>query len=386
MGRRRGLPITILILSIYSTAMSTLWLCVSIIQPRWGHRISSKAGLQPSTATLITALVAKTIELSFVTVFVAFLGQILSRRSIIGKRGTTLAEINMRGWVIQPGTLLTQPHAARHAAWSILGVFCVLATLAAMLYTSASDAMVAPKLKYGAPESTTLAGYVQSSYANAQYALLKCPSLLKSKDNAVADESCINSVFSGQSYRDLVTFMDAWNLIYTNGSDSRMSMDDRPSGVNLFNGNTTVSGTWIEKYNSNMTESFAKTGYIVNNVTMAMPHPGVAAAAVNPVNGIMQPEDLSGVGEYVLKAGTVAPSVNTLCVNVPKADIAPLVYTEWPVNRGKTVTVPLDWQKDVPGSSNTTGGTEYLNRTKIDDIFKWGPTYGRRPPVFSRVC
>ena len=51
----------------------------------------------PSNATLVTAIIAKTIELSFVTVFISCLGQILTRRSLIKRSGgTTLAEMTMR--------------------------------------------------------------------------------------------------------------------------------------------------------------------------------------------------------------------------------------------------------------------------------------------------
>ena len=57
----------------------------------------------------MSAFFAKTIELSFATVFVSFLGQVLSRRAFMKNqgRGVTLAEFDMRSWVMQPGTLIT---------------------------------------------------------------------------------------------------------------------------------------------------------------------------------------------------------------------------------------------------------------------------------------
>jgi hypothetical protein len=96
-------------LSIYSTAMSGLWLVVAIYQPRYGRGISSSNGpgvLAPSTASLLSTLFAKTIELSFVTVFVAFVGQVLTRRSFLKRsKGMTIAEMTMRNWVI-----VSSPH------------------------------------------------------------------------------------------------------------------------------------------------------------------------------------------------------------------------------------------------------------------------------------
>lgn len=94
---------TLIILSVYSTAFSGVWLVVSIIQPQYGRGISTGNGWQvtPSTATLLATLAAKTIELSFVTVFVAVLGQVLTRRAFSRlSRGVTLAEMTMRNWVI----------------------------------------------------------------------------------------------------------------------------------------------------------------------------------------------------------------------------------------------------------------------------------------------
>lgn len=120
---------------------------------------------------------------------------------------------------------------------------------------------------------------------------------------------------------------------------------------------------------------------------MAMPHPNVYAAAADPVNGILQPTDLDGVGEYAVRASVVSPAVNVLCANLARDELAPLVYTTWPAATTNTTIIPGQligfpgWQNDVP-SANTT---EFLNRTVVDDLFRWGPQYSRRPPVFQLV-
>lgn len=41
---------------------------------------------------------------------------------------------------------------------------------------------------------------------------------------------------------------------------------------------------------STLSETYGRT---VNNVTMAMPHAGVVAAAMDSLNGIMQPSDFN---------------------------------------------------------------------------------------------
>jgi hypothetical protein len=79
--------------------MSGLFLVVAIRQPHYGHTISSHGRLSPASAALLTAFLAKTIELSFVMVFLAFLGQILTRRAL-HQEGITLASVAMRSWVL----------------------------------------------------------------------------------------------------------------------------------------------------------------------------------------------------------------------------------------------------------------------------------------------
>lgn len=60
------------------------------------------------------------------------------------------------------------------------------------------------------------------------------------------------------------------------------------------------------------------------------PHAGVFTAARDPTKNIMQPNELDGVGGYSIRASDASPSVNVLCVNMAKDELALLVYTEWP--------------------------------------------------------
>ena len=94
--------------------------------------------------------------------------------------------------------------------------------------------------------------------------------------------------------------------------------------------NTTVTGSWIQTNTSDLTAAYDKYSRIVNNITMSMPHAGIFSAAHDAKNGILQPEDLAGVGEYSIRASVVSPAINVLCVNMNSTELAPLVYTEWP--------------------------------------------------------
>jgi hypothetical protein len=199
-GRGSYLSIALLALSIYSTVMSILWLITALVQPRWGRQIYSGGGLSPSTASLLSALLSKTIELSFVTVFVGFVGQVLSRRSIAKwSSGMTIAEMSMRTWVIQPGYLLTNWQTLRYTGWSVLSVLCFVAALAAMLYTTASDALVSPKLKQGGWTDTTLQGLVRTSYANPDFVAGSCRTPIAPSDDSNSGSTCLSIEYAGQS-------------------------------------------------------------------------------------------------------------------------------------------------------------------------------------------
>lgn len=66
-----------------------------------------------------------------------------------------------------------------------------------------------------------------------------------------------------------------------------------PTG--MFHDNTTVQGAWLYSPTpSELSKKYSIPGYqrIIINVTMAMPHSGVFAAARDPINKIMQPQDL----------------------------------------------------------------------------------------------
>ncbi|KAF4450637.1 hypothetical protein F53441_6298 [Fusarium austroafricanum] len=388
--RSSWLSITIYVLSVYSTVGSGIWLVTAILQPRWGHKIASGASLSPSTATTLAALLAKTIEMSFVTVFVSCLGQVLTRRAFIRKaHGMSLAEMTMRNWVIQPGTLITHCETLPSSSLTLLGMLSLTATIAASFYTTASDAMVSPKLKAGSWEHRELEGYVRASYASAAYVRNDCPYLFNLKEDIHAAESCMNVQFSGQSYRNLLNYMTVWTKISQNGTEMSPDLKKRPGGTTLLYDNTTMWSSWIETEHSDVAVQFEETGRIINNVTLALPHPGVYGASALKKNGILQPDDLAGVGEYTVRAGVVSPAVNVLCVDMDKKELAPLVYTTWPNAKVNNTDVPgqktgwAGWMSEVPTWFDSKGKDNYLNRTVVDDIFRWGPKYKRRPPVFQ---
>ena len=160
-GRRlTWLSITIFVLAVYSTAMSALFFVVGAKGPRYGRRIRTGGQLTISGATVLTTFFAKTIELSFVTVIVALLGQALARRAYDKKtqNGITLAEIGMRSWILQPGTMITHYEGVRYAGVTVLGGISLLSAILAMLYVTAANALVQPQLKFDNPPPQLMQG------------------------------------------------------------------------------------------------------------------------------------------------------------------------------------------------------------------------------------
>lgn len=80
--------------------------------------------------------------------------------------------------------------------------------------------------------------------------------------------------------------------------------EKRPLPVGMLYDNTTVQGSWISL--SDMKAVSQKYGRVVNNVTMAMPHSGLFAAASDPINKIMQPQDINACTTHVFVTKTEA--------------------------------------------------------------------------------
>ncbi|KAL8840047.1 MAG: hypothetical protein Q9176_004069 [Flavoplaca citrina] len=382
-GKGNWLAISVLALSVYSTLLSGLWLGVGIAKPRFRHGITNTGSLPPATASLVTAAIAKTIELSFVTVFVTFLGQVLSRRALVKKsKGITIAEMSFRSWIMQPGTLITHWETVRYAALTFLGLISLLCAVTAMLYTTASDALVAPKLKMGALEQKMLYGIVASDFASNPYIKSKCKTpISEDVDREFSGSTCLALEHNGQAYHNYMQYLSNWTTSRARGIGSDQ-LSQRPIPLGMLYDNTTIEGSWIHMEDMTKTsQRYSPDDYqrIVMNVTMAMPHAGVFAATRNPINNIMQPQDLNGLGEYIVEASVPSPVTNVLCATMRKEDLAPMVYTDWPGSNG-TASNLTGW----PSGFDIPLWPDYLNSTPVDDLFGFGEKYNRSHPVFSR--
>lgn len=272
---------------------------------RYGQYVQLHGGnITPANAQLLSAIFAKTIELSFVSVFVAFLGQVLSRRALTHQsKGMNIAELTMRSWVTQPGSLITHASSIRFAGWTFLGILTLLATVTASLYTTAADTLVSPKLRWGGLEIRQFTGVVRTEYANSSFATSQCSTVIPASEDppsngaqsSLAGTTCVQIQTAGEGFRDLSSYMDKW---LARSSDNLL----RPQAPS-YSGLIDYSGYWMN--------IDGQDG--VNNVTLAMPHSGVIYAAKNASNHLLQPEQTDGYGTYIVEASVASPALNILC-------------------------------------------------------------------------
>lgn len=353
-----GLTTLIVLMSIYSTVFSSIFLGIAIARPRWGHRIGTRGAISYDTATLLNALISKTVELTFATTFVATLGQILSRRAFTKSastsrdQGISLADANMRLWIMQPGTLFTHWDGAKYAVRTILGFSALVAAVGSAFYTTAAESLVSPKLGFGKNETLTLFGEISTTYANVAYLSKACQTpVTPAMDSLNAGSTCLQIDFAGNGFRNLDSWLQTWNSIQKPGVSVGTATDSaaRPPPIAILYENTTVHGEWIALAGENMTADSEKHRRLFQNISLAMPHGGVFHAARSPKNSILQPEDMGGAGEFYLRAAVPAPALNILCVGTSSEELSPLM-------RENETSTAAQWPS---------------NAIKFDEFFEW---------------
>ncbi|KAH5478869.1 hypothetical protein HBI22_073020 [Parastagonospora nodorum] len=373
-SRFTWLNISIIIICLFSCIFSGIFVGLAIREQFWGKRITSHGPLTPANANLLTQVFAKLIELSFITSFVAFLGQVLSRRAFMKDhgRGVTLSELSMWRWVVQPGTLITHWETAKYAGLSFLGILSLVCAILGTLYSSASTALVQPTLRQGSWKPTVMSGLVKTDFANMDYVKGQCKTPIRN-DKDHQGNSCLQIEHAGQAYHNYQRYLADWANAVANGNGST-DQQTRPRGFGLLHENTTITAQWINTIDT--AEVSKKYGRPINNVSLAMPHSGVFEAAHSPRNGILQPEDLNSEGTYSLKASVPSPVINVLCVNMNEEELAPIVYDKWNTD----VVNISSWKEGGLMDKATTS-----SKTKVDELFGWNnDSRLHYPPVFAK--
>jgi hypothetical protein len=381
-----------------STALAALFVTLALKGQRYGNFIGNEfdSKITISTAILLTSVIAKTIELTFVTAFVAFLGQVISRKAFMQNNGVTLSEMTMWRWVVQPGTLFTQSEIARYAGFSFLGLLTLLSTVFSTVYVTAATALVQPIAKESEWHSKVMMGSVSADFANLQHIQDSCKlPIAPGIDDTYSSTTCMQISHAARSMYNEQTFLSTWSEYLKSGNNTSVQ-EKRPAVVGLQYANSTVVPQWINIINTTEVSNLHQR--VVNNVTLALPHIGVVDAIHNQRNRMPRSESSNSIGPYSLLASVPSPTINVLCVHMTKSELEPIVFESWPQN---IIGENDDWLEFWYTSGNfTTWKTTALNltqgidlatttnKTVVDDIFEWykedTKTMLDYPPVFPR--
>lgn len=151
-----------------------------------------------------------------------------------------------------------------------------------------------------------LYGKVLAAFANQTYIQGHCATpipLVMDPDHS--GQTCIAIEHNGQasvkshfsrlhlltiySFHNYAQYLTDWTKALDHG-DVSTDLAKRPLPVGSLYDNTTVQGSWIDLVD--MKDNSAAFKRVVNNVSLAMPHANVFAAANDPRNSILQPQDL----------------------------------------------------------------------------------------------
>lgn len=205
-------------------------------------------------------------------------------------------------------------------------------------------------------------------------------------DPLYRNTTCVLIEHIGHAYHNYQQWTAQWNpLVNSNNATlSQLRLRPKPPSLGCKNhskcsiwDNTTITGSWINI--QDMATLSKRYGRMINNITMAMPHGGIPAAAMDSKNKIKQPTEASDEGKYTIEASIPSPALNVLCAGISKEELEPLVYASWP---GGSKFNPTNWTISPP--DDLPRYPSWLNRTVVDDIFQFGPKYGQTPPIFGK--
>jgi len=99
--------------------------------------------------------------------------------------------------------MITHFQYLRNVALSFLGIITLIAALISMFYTTASDALVSPHLRFGHWDNMVMEGLVKTIYANPSYMKKSCPTpITPNIDSDFSEVTCLDIENAGQCKLD----------------------------------------------------------------------------------------------------------------------------------------------------------------------------------------
>ncbi|KAK5114780.1 hypothetical protein LTR85_010093 [Meristemomyces frigidus] len=210
-------------------------------------------------------------------------------------------------------------------------------------------------------------------FANDGYIVQSCQTpITPIMDPESSNVTCFQIEGAASGIYNFMQYLSDWTRV-VNGSAGCSDPQCRPVPTWMMD-YTTAVGSWMDAQNYELEISSHQV--FVNNPSLALPHPSLPGAAKDPVNGVIQPQELQNRGSYSVRGSLPSPEVFVLCATLTEADLQPFVYALW---EGSDAPVDIEmWPAQLSYAD------PYLKGTAFDDIFKWGKKYGHDqwPPVF----
>ncbi|OCK94764.1 uncharacterized protein K441DRAFT_677298 [Cenococcum geophilum 1.58] len=355
-----------LAISLLSTLLSGSYFAIAVWGPVWDSI------RDPFLAKQVASITAKVIEISFGSICVLFLGQVLTRRSINRNvpRGVSLDQICMRDWIIDPGSMVGDGKVLELGTKSFLGWYVLVAAIATTLYGTASNSLVQPVLRDVSPRHITVTGTVKTSFANEWY-------IEDASKNPVQPDarSFLSILYSSKGSDSYSSYLEQWQDTGENHNGSIEQLERRAPSIldrkTLLQ--CQLNSSWVQSIN--MQDTFDKFGRVVDNVTLALPHPGVLHAARSSTKSIPQPGEFDGgVGRYKLQASVPSPFLNVLCASADRDEIGGLVYQYQVLQNKGSMNVTADLKSEGSDTYfvNAFDWDKFASvKTPLDGIFDW---------------
>lgn len=236
---------------------------------------------------------------------------------------------------MQPGTIFSKWERLCYAGFTTLGLVTTVAAVLAILYTSAAAALVQPQLRFESESAFTMKGLVRSSLANPGYLEQNCSTPRAKYDQAFNDSlMCMGIQQSEDASRKFNASLHTRSDRTSTLTERRLTfLLRRPKGTSTLSDGTLVIPSWLDNNRSAAVEEM-ETSIVANNVSLALPHKGVISASRDPINDIVQPEDLDELGSYDINASVSSPVLHTLCATVSQEHLLPLMADRYNLGSG----------------------------------------------------
>jgi hypothetical protein len=132
-----------------------------------------------------------------------------------------------------------------------------------------------------------MSGMVKTSFANEVYLETSYRSSLVSNHTPVTDRSFMSIVYSSWGSDCWKNYLTAWDSIGKRYQAKPVQSQRLAPWTLDRSTQSQINGSWVQSID--MQDAFNKFGRVVNNVTLAIPHPGILKAARTASNSIIQP-------------------------------------------------------------------------------------------------